>query len=192
MYTRNKPLILIVDDNSQNIQTLETIIEKNDYTLAMAMNGHDAIDFAIHEKPDLILLDIIMPEMDGYEICQKLKANIQTRDIPVIFLSVKTRSKDIVKGLETGAIDYISKPFHSEEFLARIKAHLKTKQIRNNVQTVTAINPICSKCKKIRDHDGWQSFEKFIANHSKTIFSNSICPECAQALYADLEWFKGT
>ncbi len=119
------PTILIVDDNFSNLQILGAILQENNFRVAVAKDGYQALNTLEKTYPDLILLDIMMPGMDGFEVCQRVKQDPYTNDIPIIFLSAKTETQDIVKGLEVGAVDYITKPFMKEEVLARVRAHLK-------------------------------------------------------------------
>ncbi len=130
----NKPLILIVDDNPQNVQILGKKIEQNGYDTAIAMNGAQALNYVKHQEPDLILLDIIMPEMDGFEVCQILKTNPITEEIPLIFLTACNGYDDISKAFEIGAVDYITKPFNLIELNARIKTHLELKKSRETLK----------------------------------------------------------
>lgn len=126
-----KPKVLIVDDTPENIQVLmETL--KDQYTIVAAINGEKALKIAFAEpRPDLILLDIMMPNMDGYEVCRKLKADEQMRNIPVIFVTAKTEVEDETLGFELGAVDYITKPFSIPVVKARVKAHLDLKRLRD-------------------------------------------------------------
>ena len=126
MNTTEKPLILLVDDQATNLQVLGMLLER-DYRIAVAKNGTEALDFVERKKPDLILLDIMMPDIDGFEVCKRLKACPTTQDIPIIFLSAKTESADVIKGFEVGAVDYVTKPFRREELQARVKTHLRLK-----------------------------------------------------------------
>ena len=96
--------ILIVDDTLQNIQVLETILKGKDYQINVAQNGIEALDMVERARPDLILLDVMMPEMDGFETCRRLKNSPDTRDIPIVFLTAKTETDDVVKGLELGGV----------------------------------------------------------------------------------------
>jgi len=140
-----KPIILIVDDVPKNIQVLGTLLSKFDCELAVAMNGKQALDTVAKVKPDLILIDVMMPVMDGHETCKILKKNELTKDIPLIFLSAKTETEDIVKGFELGAVDYVSKPFIGSELLARVKTHLTLKNAQNTfVQEVATKNKFFS------------------------------------------------
>lgn len=126
--TDKKKLILIVDDNPQNLQVLGNLLTKNGFKLGFAMNGIQTLKFLNEKEPDLILLDIIMPEMDGYETCEKLKADERYRNIPVIFLTAKVETEEIVKGFQIGGVDYVTKPFVEEVLLARVKTHLALKE----------------------------------------------------------------
>lgn len=117
--------LLVVDDNVNNIQVVGSILKEAGYKLAIAKDGKTALRLALQMAPDLILLDIMMPEMDGYEVCRHLKNDSSTASIPVIFLTAKSETDDIVKAFETGGIDYITKPFKKEELLVRVKNHLE-------------------------------------------------------------------
>jgi signal transduction histidine kinase len=131
---KQKPIILIVDDVPKNIQVLGTLLAKFDCELAVAMNGKQALETVDKIKPDLILLDVMMPVMDGHETCKHLKSNEATKNIPVMFLSAKTETEDIVKGFELGAVDYISKPFIGKELVARVKTHLTLKNTQRTLE----------------------------------------------------------
>ena len=120
--------ILIVDDAPKNIQVLGTILKENGYQIKAAMDGKQALAAVEKSLPDLILLDIMMPEMDGYETCKALKENPVTKDIPVIFLTAKNETDDVVRGFELGAVDYITKPFNSAELLARVNTHMSLRR----------------------------------------------------------------
>jgi len=196
-----KPLVLIVDDIPRNIKVLGDILRTRECRIAVATNGPQAIEMVKKAQPDLILLDIMMPEMDGFAVCKILKESSQTKDIPIIFLTAKTETADIVKGLEAGAVDYISKPFNSTELLARVTTHLELKKARDReknliiklkealskVKQLSGLLPICARCKKIRDDKGyWQSVEEYLAEHSDAHLSHSICPKCVEELYPEL------
>jgi len=122
-----KNIILIVDDDNINLQVIGSFLYNKNYKIILAKNGNDALKSVENNHPDLILLDIMMPGMNGYEVCKKLKDNNQTKDIPIMFLTAKTETKDIIKGFNTGGVDYITKPFIKEELLARIKTHISLK-----------------------------------------------------------------
>ncbi|MBF0527188.1 MAG: response regulator [Deltaproteobacteria bacterium] len=195
-----KPLILIVDDVPMNLQVLGNTLSQENYQIAVATNGRQALSLTESVTPDLILLDVVMPEVDGFEVCRILKGDDRTKDIPIIFLTAKSESEDIVKGFELGAVDYLTKPFSTLELLARVRTHLelkKSKDMQNEliaqlkdalaqVKQLTGLIPICSHCKRIRDDAGyWQQVEAYIARYSAAQFSHSICPECLDTYYPE-------
>ena len=123
--SRKHARILIVDDSFETLSMLGKLLTMHDFIVTPASSGTQAIALAISKKPDLILLDIGMPDHDGYEICIALKQEEATKNIPVIFLTGKTDSADIVKGFQSGAVDYIQKPFNQAELLARVATHVR-------------------------------------------------------------------
>lgn len=130
-------LILLVDDSPLNLQVLGTLLE-DIYSTAIAGNGTQALNFVEQRVPDLILLDIMMPDLDGFEVCERLQASPKTRDVPVIFLTAKTETEDIVKGLNMGAVDYVTKPFQKAELLARVATHLDLRRAKQQLQELNA------------------------------------------------------
>jgi DNA-binding NtrC family response regulator len=126
--------ILVVDDTPGNLRLLMGILDKHGYEVRVASNGALAMRTVQSTPPDLILLDIKMPSMDGYQVCEQLKAEERTRDIPVIFISALSEVVDKVKGFEMGGVDYITKPFQPEEVLARVETHLTLRNLRQNLQ----------------------------------------------------------
>ena len=139
----SKPIhILLVDDNPNNLKVLSEMIQGYGWKALMATNGESAIEQTEYALPDLILLDVMMPGIDGFETCRRLKTNPITQNIPVIFMTALSDSKDKVRGLEIGAVDYVTKPFQQEEVIARLKLHLKishlTYTLEQRVQERTA------------------------------------------------------
>jgi response regulator RpfG family c-di-GMP phosphodiesterase len=120
--------IMVVDDNPANLKLLDDMLEKQHYQVQCFPLGRLALGSADDEPPDLILLDINMPDMNGYEVCERLKSNARLREIPVIFISALTATEDKVKGFRSGGADYVSKPFQVEEVLARVETHLKLRR----------------------------------------------------------------
>ncbi len=116
--------ILVIEDEPANIQTLSTILKERGYNINIATNGRQGLEVLERIRPDLILLDIMMPEMDGFETCRRIKASTAWREIPIIFLTAKADTADIVRGFELGAVDYVAKPFNAHELLARVNTHL--------------------------------------------------------------------
>jgi diguanylate cyclase (GGDEF)-like protein len=128
--------ILIIDDTPANIQILNEFLQQ-DYAIFFSTNGPDGVRIARQELPDLILLDIMMPEMDGYEVCAKIKADPLTRQIPLIFITAMNAEEDEAKGLDAGAIDYIAKPVSAPIVKARVKNHLELKRHRDELKKLT-------------------------------------------------------
>ncbi len=161
--------ILIVDDVPANLKVLGDILKGEGYKVRPVPNGNLALQVAAKEKPDLILLDIMMPEMNGYEVCQKLKEDANLNDIPIIFISALSDTKDIVKALNSGGVDYITKPFQSEEVKARVATHLK---ICKQNKELLKLNAEKDKFFSIIAHDlrsplgGFMSLTELMTNES--------------------------
>ena len=132
------PLILIVDDNLPNLQVLGQILESEGFDIAMANSGEQACKMMRSTHPDLVLLDIMMPGLNGYDVCKILRDNPETREIPVIFLTAMTQPDDILSGFRHGGVDYIVKPFQSAELLARVRTHVELKRSRQKLKEVIA------------------------------------------------------
>ena len=128
-----KPRILVVDDNLKNVQVLGGFLQNEGYEVEFALDGKSAINWIKKHDFDLILLDIMMPEMDGYKVCSIVKMNPENNDLPVIFITAKTDHDSVIQGFETGAVDYISKPFLKSELLARVKTHIEIKRSRDRM-----------------------------------------------------------
>jgi two-component system sensor histidine kinase/response regulator len=131
--------VLIVDDIPANLNFVSDVLFQEGLEITVATNGSDALEIANLKIPDLILLDISMPQMDGYEVCTKLKANEVTEKIPVIFLTAKIESEDIIKGFEVGAVDYVGKPFNAMELVSRVKTHLELKDNREQLEQMNLL-----------------------------------------------------
>ena len=129
-----KPVILMVDDTPANLHVLFDLLSESGFEVLVAEDGESALARAQYTRPDLILLDVLMPGMDGFETCRRLKVNPETRNIPVIFMTSLTETVDKVKGLQLGAVDYITKPFQIEEVLARITTHLTLQRLKTSLQ----------------------------------------------------------
>jgi len=142
--------ILVVDDNAVNRRMLAAILERSGYEIAEARDGEEALEKASRFPPDLVLLDIVMPKRDGFEVCNILKERDQTRDVPIIFLSAKTEVRDKIKGLEAGGTDYITKPFSKGEVLARVRNQLR---IRSLTRELIQVNQELVRKQKSLDED---------------------------------------
>ena len=176
MFDRKKPLILIVDDTPKNIQVLGKTLHEIGYNVSIATSGSQALDSVRKESPDLILLDIQMPEMDGFEVCKILKANPYTKEIPVIFLTAVIDSEKIVQGFEIGAVDYITKPFHTAELTMRVATHIEIKQSREKIrktnEQLKELNATKDKFFSIIAHDLKNPFNTLLG-FSKLLFENA-------------------
>jgi class 3 adenylate cyclase len=146
--------ILVIEDEPANIQTLSTILKERGYQINIATNGRQALGVLERIRPDLILLDIMMPEMDGFETCRRIKASTASREIPIIFLTAKTDTADIVRGFELGAVDYVAKPFNAHELLARVNTHLTLDYLhRENERLLLNVLP-ASIANKLKQQPG--------------------------------------
>ena len=125
----NPPKILVVDDNPSGALLLYRLLQQNGYAILTAEDGEQGYNMAVSEHPDLILLDVAMPGIDGYEVCRMLKADGRTMEIPVIFLTARAETVDKIAGLDAGGVDYITKPFESAEVIARVRTHMELKKI---------------------------------------------------------------
>lgn len=152
-----KHKILIVDDNNDNLSVLGNILMQNSYSLQLANNGELALQVALKKHPDLILLDINMPGMSGYEVCTKLKSDPLTAEIPVIFLTAHTANENIVQAFSVGGVDYITKPFQEEELILRVKTHLELRDAKESLKQknkqLEKLNSTKDKLFSIISHD---------------------------------------
>jgi PleD family two-component response regulator len=196
------PLVLIVDDTPLNIELIATILTHEGCRIQPAESGAQALEYARELQPELILLDVIMPKMDGYQVCEALKQDALTQDIPVLFISCRGEVDAIARGLEAGALDYISKPFEPLELLSRVRTHLELARRRRKehkliaelqgaleqVKQLSGLLPICAHCKKVRDDGGfWQQVERYITAHSEATFSHGLCPDCIPIYFPDFK-----
>jgi putative nucleotidyltransferase with HDIG domain len=134
----DKGKILAVDDTPASLKLLSDLLKEEGYDVRSAINGELALHSAISNPPELILLDIRMPEMDGFEVCRRLKAQPETRDIPVIFVSALADTLEKVQGFELGAVDFVTKPYQREELLVRVRTHLEVDRLRNRLEELVA------------------------------------------------------
>jgi adenylate cyclase len=152
-----KQTILVVDDTPENIDVLVGLL-KADYKVKAAPNGEKALKVVEKSVPDLILLDIMMPVMDGYETCRKLKEDPRFSEIPIIFLTAKTETEDIVKGFDLGAVDYLTKPFNPPELKVRVNTHLQLRRSKQEVEEKNEqLERLADKLSKYLSADVYQS-----------------------------------
>jgi diguanylate cyclase (GGDEF)-like protein len=155
MLNREQGTILVVDDSQVNSQTLSQVLSSAGFKVRMAANGESAILQVHQNPPDLILLDIMMPGINGFDTCIQLKANPTTREIPIIFITAFTDAESKVKGLSLGGVDYVTKPFHEAELLARVNVHLKLRFLSRKVaQQAAALKAANDKLQRLADIDG--------------------------------------
>ncbi|MEO9513135.1 MAG: hybrid sensor histidine kinase/response regulator [Flavobacteriaceae bacterium] len=152
-----KPYILAVDDEQLNLELLRFILERHNYNFEGTSDDEYLFELLEQQKPDLILLDVIMPRIEGFELCEKIKKIKKYRDIPVIFLTGKVNVKDKIKGFEVGGVDYVTKPFNEQELLARIQTHVELirakNQIEEQAQNLRQSNDLKDRMFSIIGHD---------------------------------------
>lgn len=189
-----KPLIVIVDDIQENVRILHHAIKDEPYSFAIAYSGKELLQILEQHQVTLILLDVMLPDIDGFTLAQQIRSEPRFKEIPIIFVTARSEQEDRLRGFEAGGVDYVSKPFDSREILQRVRTHVNLRraleeQRRLNkelqaaldrVKTLEGIIPICSKCKKVRDDEGyWTQVERYVTEHTKAMFSHSLCPDCA-------------
>lgn len=186
--------ILIAEDDPVSRHMLQTTLVKWEYDVIVTCDGAEAWQvLQSKDAPKLAILDWMMPNMDGIEVCKKVREASSSQSTYIILLTAKGQKEDIVTGLQAGADDYVTKPFHREELRARVKAGVRIIELQRNlanrvkeledalsqIKQLQGLLPICSYCKKIRDDQNyWQRVEDYISEHSEAQFSHGICPDC--------------
>lgn len=193
------PRILVVDDEPVNLQVVRNYLALENFDLTTAVSGEEALRLLDEQKFDLVLLDIMMPKISGYEVCRRLREQHPISDLPVIFLTAKAQDSDVVTGMSLGANDYLAKPISKNRLLARVRPHLDLLEVHRGLEGLVAekmseikilegILPICASCKRIRDENNrWSQLEVYIDEHSEAQFSHGMCPDCVQDFYDGLE-----
>ncbi len=168
MNNEPKNSVLIIDDTLANLKVLFNYLEKANFKVLIAEKGESGLKRLKYLKPDIILLDVIMPDMDGFEVCRRLKANEESKDIPVIFMSALTETVDKVKGFELGAVDYITKPVQVEEVLARINTHLTLRHLQKSLlQKNQQLKQEIVKCQIVTDE--YRKFSRVVEQSANII-----------------------
>lgn len=186
--------ILVAEDQVVSRHLLAASLRKWGYDVIAVENGNRAWEaLQANDAPPLALLDWLMPGMDGIEICRQIRKNSQTRPTYLILLTARRGQEDKIHGLQSGADDYITKPFDHEELRARVQVGFRVLELQgalaqrvreledalSRVKMLQGLLPICSYCKKIRnDRNYWQQVEGYISDHSEAQFSHGICPDC--------------
>lgn len=189
--------ILIAEDDPVSRCLLEATLVKSGYEVTVTSDGHQAWEALQRDAPAVAILDWMMPGIDGIEVCRRVRS-IQTSTPPyLILLTAKTEKGDIVQGLDSGADDYVTKPFDRLELQSRISVGLRIGELQRNlanriveleaalarVNQLQGLLPICSYCKKVRDDQNyWQQVDFYISKHSEVEFSHSICPTCFESV----------
>jgi len=174
-----KQTVLVVDDQIANVEILNSVLE-DEYEILFATSGKETIEIATIQLPDIILLDVVMPEMDGYEVCARLKENDKTRDIPVIFITAMHQEEDESKGLDAGGIDYIAKPIRPSIVKARVRNHLELKRHRDSLKELSAMDGLTGIANR-RRFDQCLDYEWSRSRRSQTPVS---------LVMADIDFFK--
>ena len=184
--------LLLVDDEPVNLQVLCNYLTAQGFELTLATSGDQALELLREQSFDLVLLDVMMPRVSGYDVCRALRETHPLEELPVIFLTAKNRASDVVAGLSIGANDFLTKPISKDELLARVRPHLELLSIHRHleelveekvsqVKVLQGLLPICAACKKIREDDGyWSELEVFIDRHSEARFTHGLCPDCVK------------
>ncbi|WP_086486905.1 ATP-binding response regulator [Thioflexithrix psekupsensis] len=172
---RTKPLVLIIDDSMVNLALLKKTLQKYEFSVVLANNGEQGLMRARQYRPDLILLDVMMPGWDGYETCQRLKSEPELANIPILFLSALNETDNKLKAFQAGAVDYVSKPFQKEELLARVKTHVELSHLRKDLE-----HEVACQTEEIRAllealHDSYEKAQQ--ASILKTQFLRNISHE---------------
>jgi diguanylate cyclase (GGDEF)-like protein len=175
----DKPSVLIVDDAPENIDVLIGIL-RNDYRILVANNGERAQEICRRHLPDLILLDVMMPGLDGHEVCRRLKQDPATSDIPVIFVSAATRDEDEVEGLAAGAVDFLAKPVNAPIVAARVRTHVELKQQRDMLRKLSQVDDLTGVASR-------QCFEEVLARESRRCTRGQ---STMALLLVDIDFFK--
>lgn len=195
--------LLIAEDDPTSREILATILRKDGHEVIETVDGrHAHEEMSKPDAPDMAILDWMMPEMDGPDLVQAIRAQQGDQPPYLILLTARNEKADIIRGLDCGANDYLTKPFDFGELRSRIGVGKRLLELQGalaakveelqraleEVKSLRGILPICASCKKIRDDSGyWQQVEEYVRDHSDVQFSHGICPGCMKNLYPDLE-----
>lgn len=187
-------IVLIVDDVPENLAVLHDALDESGYTVLVANNGAAALERANEVVPDIILLDAVMPGMDGFEVCRRLRAQIATRGIPVIFMTGLTETEHVLAAFDAGGTDYVSKPVRQSEVIARISAHLQTARLMN--QARSALDAFGNAVLAVTPHNGRIVWQTPLARQWMRQYFNEAgaadCKDSADTPAALASWFAAT
>lgn len=176
----NEMTLMIVDDTKENIKVLQGILAKEGYKIGVALNGNQALKNVKKLKPDLILLDVMMPDIDGFETCRILKSDPETKDISVIFLSAKNDMDDVSMGFEVGGVDYIAKPFLDRDICVRVKTHMRLQAAMKKLVLLATRDPLTTLSNR-------RSFNEKLESEYKRSLRNG---ESFALIFVDIDHFK--
>jgi DNA-binding response OmpR family regulator len=205
--------VLLVDDNLSNLKVLLGVLQAQGLAVAVARSGAEALERLRHLTPDLILLDVLMPSLNGFDTCRRIKAQPRTADIPILFMTALTDIDSKLQGFAAGGVDYVTKPFEMSEVLARVQTHLTMRRLHQRlalqnaelqvanvqllevtttlraaleeVKTLRGLIPICAWCKQIRDVQGlWHEVEAYLREHTEADFTHGLCPACRKEAFS--------
>jgi DNA-binding response OmpR family regulator len=205
--------VLLVDDNLSNLKVLLGVLQAQGLAVAVARSGAEALERLRHLTPDLILLDVLMPSLNGFDTCRRIKAQPRTADIPILFMTALTDIDSKLQGFAAGGVDYVTKPFEMSEVLARVQTHLTIRRLHQRlalqnaelqvanvqllevtttlraaleeVKTLRGLIPICAWCKQIRDVQGlWHEVEAYLREHTEADFTHGLCPACRKEAFS--------
>ncbi len=200
--------ILVVDDRPENLLAMESLLESPDIVILRAESGAEALSILLLQDIALVLLDVQMPDMDGFEVAELMRSNTRTKTIPIIFVTAISKEKEYVfKGYQSGAVDYLFKPINPNILISKVtvfcnlyrqrilieqqnakieKQNRELKKQLNEIHTLEGLIPICSQCKKVRNDRGdWDDFQDYVRAKTKLEYSHGLCPDCARTLYPE-------
>ncbi len=203
-----QPKVIIIDDQLLNLKLAATILNRKGYDTKCISESTHALEAITAYSPDLILLDIMMPDLDGITLCKQLKADPATHDIPIIFITAKTGSESLVSSFEAGAVDFVTKPFQNEELLARVKSHVQIRLLQKNLtesfqklekkqnelissqkqvkELKNAMIKICAWTKQIEIEGKWISIEEYFTNHLGLQLTHGVSDSAAKEILKSL------
>lgn len=196
----NAPFVVIVDDVVDNVRILHHCLKDEGYSFAVARSASELFNTLETRVPTLVLLDIMLPDSDGFSIIRKLRADDRWSDLPVIFVTARADREDRLRGFLLGGVDYITKPFDAAEVRARVATHVALRRALetqrrlvhdlqsalDRVKMLEGIIPICARCKSVRTDEGyWEQVESYLSEFAGLTFSHGLCPSCAKVVFPE-------